>query len=88
MNKPLLSKSRFTNLIQLVRPPECQWYNALLANDKFELSDEQRMELSEAIWLMFRYLTKTLTEEDKKLLRERNKEAFEEINSVTTFKWY
>lgn len=88
MSKPLLSKSRFTNLIQLVRPPECQWYNALLANDKFELSDEQRTELQQAIWLMFRYLTKTLTEEDKKLLRERNKAAFEEINEVTTYKWY
>jgi hypothetical protein len=44
--------------------------------------------LQQAIWLMFRYLTKTLTEEDKKLLREHNKAAFEEINEATTYKWY
>lgn len=88
MSLPLLSKSRFTNLLQLVRPPECQWYNALLANERFELSDEQRAQLQEAIWMMYRHLTNTLTEEDKAIMRMGKMKEFEEINSVTSYKWY
>jgi hypothetical protein len=88
MSKPLLSKSRFTNLLSLVQPPKCQWHNAVIANEQFELSDEQREQLQRAIWLMFRYYTGTMTDEDKAMIGRGKKEAFAEVNSVTNYKWY
>lgn len=88
MSLPLLSLSRFQNLLQLVRPPSCEWTNAIIASEQFSLSDKQIEELQQAIWMMYRYRTNTLTEEDKALMRKQSMKEFEEINSVTTYKWY
>lgn len=88
MSLPLLNKSRFQNLLQLVRPPSCKWHNALLASERFNLSDDQRLQLQQAIWMMYRFHTGTMTEEDKALIRDKVKEEFEEVNEVTSYKWY
>lgn len=69
-------------------PPKCEWYNAIVANERFELTEEQRKGLEEAIWLMFRYYTKTMTDEDRALLAKQAKGEFEEMNLVTDYKWY
>ena len=88
MSLPLLSKSRFENLLQLVRPPKCQWHNALVASERFNLSDSQIEQLQQAIWMMYRHYTGTITDEDKAIIGGSTMAEFEEINMVTSYKWY
>lgn len=88
MSLPLLPKSRFNALLQLVRPPSCKWHNALLASERFSLSHEQVEQLQQAIWIMYRHYTGTMTEEDKEVIGKQQQETFREVNQSTTYKWY
>lgn len=88
MSKPLLSKSRFENLLWAVRPPECQLKYVPNYVDAFALSDEQMKQLEEALWMVFRHRTGSLTEEDNALLAAHSRDEFITINEATQYKWY
>jgi hypothetical protein len=88
MSLPLLSRSRFETLLSLVRPPSCNWHNALIASERFALSEAQVTQLQEAIWMVYRHYTGTMTKEDKALIGGQQRHQFNEINSVTNYKWY
>lgn len=69
----------------LVRPPlcECEW--VVKANEEFELSDEQRQQLTDAIWFSFRYRTKTMTPEENAII---GKQMMAEFTAATSNTFY
>lgn len=88
MSKPLLNKSRYNNLLTLVMPPICEVKWIDIADKQFRLTDMQKKGLENAKKLVERYLTNTMTNEDKALLSRQGRESFETVNEVTNYKWY
>jgi hypothetical protein len=87
ITKPILGKSRMERLLNLVRPPQCECSWAVKASQEYELSDEQRQQLADAVWFAFRFNTKTLTPEDHKHLGSVMMAEFMEATEDQTKGW-
>jgi hypothetical protein len=88
MSLPLLSRSRFDTLLSLVRPPSCNWHDALIASERFALSETQVTQLQDAIWMVYRHYTGTMTKEDKSLIGGQQRQQFNEYTEKITYKSY